>query len=153
MKTIIWLTVLILSTTNIYAAENVFVVNKPLRQIVQESIDRFSNEKPVQGLSLKDIPQEILDVDSYFKFEGYPKQKYYKFTATLLSPIGKVNYFEKTLEIWDQDGRVVCKSKISIVYGHDHRFPLRFIDKIKQKIISAVEAEILSVEMDKIKSL
>ncbi len=130
----------------IAAAEKVYTLDRPLKHVVEAAKELFHEDNITSSFNLKQIINTVESLDLRFTAELRPKHKYYRFSVELLQSVDKINYVGKTLELWGTPNGVICKSTLYISYGRDHHFPLRFIDRIKNNIISEIEQGILDTE-------
>jgi len=129
---------------------NTFVVDKPAIQIINELSSNIDNPT----FTIPNDAVKILNMaDVRIMLYAYPKSHYYTFQIDLLKPINKVFSFSKKLEIWAKSNQTILKSTVDIDYGRTFKFPLRWVNCIKDKVITKVEQEILRFEEKKIREI
>jgi hypothetical protein len=130
--------------------QNTFTINKPAITIIQElanNVDKPSFTIPPDAVKAL----ELADVKSLLY--ARPKYHYYTLEIELVKPINKVISLNKRLEIWAEKDRTIFKSSIDIDYGRTFGFPLRWVNCVKEKVISKVEKDILRFEENKIRKI
>jgi hypothetical protein len=129
---------------------NTFIINKPAIQIINELRANSDNV----NFTIPDEAIKILDIaDVSINIYARPKLHYYRFNIDLVRPVNKVFGVTKQLEIWAKPNKTILKSSIDINYGRTFRFPLRWVNCIKEKVILDIESKILKFEEQKIREI
>lgn len=145
---LIVLVVLILTTSS-FAADRIVIIDKPIVDIIKSAKDRFDDDSALD-FDLDNLPKEIFKYDTEVSTYFRPKHHYYKFEAKLLEPVNRLNYIEKRLEVFGQGNQTTLKSTIYIDFGRQHKFPFRWIDRVRDSIVSKIEEKLLDIEFQKI---
>jgi hypothetical protein len=129
---------------------NTFIIDKPALKVIKELKANSENV----NFTIPDEAVKVLDIaDVSVNFYARPKYHYYKFNIDLEKPVNKVFGFSKKLEIWAKPNQTILKSTVDIDYGRTFRFPLRWVNCIKEKVILDIERQILSFEENKIRKI
>ena len=125
---------------------NTFIVDKPAIKIIRELRANSDNV----NFTIPDEAIRVLDIaDVAVTIYARPKLHYYKFSINLVKPVNKVFGVTKQLEIWAKPNQTILKSSIDITYGRIFKFPLRWVNCIKDKVIKDIESKILQFEEQK----
>lgn len=127
--------VLLCSTCNAETT-NTFQVNKPIKQIINTLL-----EQPVKG----NIPDLVYDANVKLNIQVLPRQKKYKVTIDLLEQVKMVTGLHKELLVEEKNGVTIFTSTINIELRRN-KFPLRWLNLIKDRILDKVECRVLSIE-------
>jgi len=142
-----------LSPYSLFSAEKIYTLkNVNFKTVVQKIQSIKGTEKDFT------IPSIVKDVDLRISGDAYPKHRYYHGFIVLREeyPIIPflnlviVNSFNKNIEFWGVGKDVIVKASVNIEL-RQNRFPLRFLNRIKNREISNLEWEILNIEEEKIR--
>jgi hypothetical protein len=136
---------------NVFAeTTNTFIIDKSAIKIIKELKENADDV----NFTIPDEAIKVLDIaDVSIQLYARPKLHYYRFNIDLVKPVNKVFGVTKQLEIWAKPNQTILKSSIDITYGRNFRFPLRWINCIKEKIILDIESKILRFEEQKIRKI
>jgi hypothetical protein len=144
---------LLISSINLNAeTSSTFTINKSAITIIKQVRSKVGEKEfsiPPEAARLLNLAD--LSFDFYYRTSSH----YAKLEINLENNIRRVNGFHKTLEIWnsEQDGKALIKSSVDIDFGKQHRFPLRWVDCLKEKLIKHIEQQILDFEQQKMLEL
>jgi hypothetical protein len=150
MKTFIFALVLMMGSM-VSAAETTYTVNRSTVDILSSAKQNMAQYE-AGTVDLQELGK-IKNVDLEIKTLALTKDRYYRFNVRLRSPIGKLWGFEKSLEVWAGDNQTTVRSRVNISYGKTRRFPLRWVNRIKNCVISKIECIILGLERRKLAEL
>lgn len=137
--------ILTVQPASVYS-ERVYRVDKPLKLMVESLINDSHGEGTVT------IPDIIKKAPVFIQTSFYPGKRYYKTEIQLLEPVDKVIYAWKTLELWAKDDQTIVRSRIQVEIKTNY-FPLRWVNRIKRKILCEIETKVLDAEYDLIKAI
>jgi hypothetical protein len=148
MKYIITLAFLVaLCTTKVSAKQQIeYQVNNSYGDVVA-AVERLANEPRKVPFKVPNLPALIEGKDIHITTDFRPSVRHYVVNITLENNIGKLNKFEKTLEVWGKKDSYIVRSTVDI--GWDD-FKLGILNNIKNKIVAKAECSILCLEKQKI---
>jgi hypothetical protein len=133
------------------AEEKTWKINKPLSEVVEAARQNLENfEKGDLDLSQFGV---ITDVDLEMRVTARPKIHYYRFDVNLESPIRRLNGFSKSLEVWGKPGETIVHSTVNIDFGKTHKFPLKIVDCVRDRVLTMIERKLLELEEKEIRKL
>lgn len=88
------------------------------------------------------IKKVDIEISSYMR----PKLGYYKFEGRLCENKRHIIGFYKSLEFWEKSDSIIVRSYINITPSCHNRFPFRWINRKRAKIVNSFEPWILQEE-------
>ncbi len=137
------------------AAERTWTSDKSITEIInsiQDDIVALQNEEYFNRID-DEYADFLRNTDLEIRTLGRTKDRTYQFDVELLTAKGKLTKFSKSVYVKGSGNKTIIKSKIEIEYGKKHRFPFRWVDKIKDCIISKLENKVLDFEEFKFKQV
>lgn len=135
------------------AAERTWTSDKSITEIIsslQDDIVALQDEKYFDRIDSQ-YADFLRDTDLEIRTLGRTKERTYQLDVKLLSSKGKITKFNKSVYVKGSGNQTIIQSKIEIEYGKKHRFPFRWIDKIKDCVIFKLENKVLDFEEFKFK--
>ena len=133
-----------------YGAERTICINRPILDIVGIIYENLAaiddnNELNLDQLEKVGEGAKFSDLDLETTSYSRPKLKYYRFDTKLVKPMGKLWCFEQETVVQGFDNATQIKLRVDIGYGKTFKFPLAWLNPIKNKIITGVENKILTI--------
>ena len=126
------------------------IKGKPsIEKIIKNIEELFPGDTEQLVNGIQQIKKVDVEITTYMR----PKLGYYKFEGRLCEQKRHVIGFYKSLEIWEKPNSIIVKSYIDIVPSCHNRFPFRWINRKRAKVICGMENMILMEECYAIQSL
>jgi hypothetical protein len=111
------------------------------------AVERLANEPRKVPFKVPNLPALIEGKDIHITTDFRPSVRHYVVKIVLENNIGKLNQFDKTLEVWGKKDSYTIRSTVDI--GWDD-FNCGILNRIKDRIVAKAECAILCAEQRKI---
>ena len=124
-----------------HTKEVVYRINAPIHKLVHTLLNQPQEKIEIPGI--------VKEADLVLEAKIFPHRGYYKFSARLLTQRNIVTGFSKQIELWDRGDHTVVRAYIDLSIKRN-RFPLRWVNIIKDRVVDGIENEVLIVERAKL---